>query len=172
MAYERDIDLRLLDMADDHAFINSNDPNKKVGAIITDVYGNVLSFGHNHFPNNWGKKENVFFDSLTREEKNIYIEHAERNAIYNLIGKDNAGKRHTMYATHFPCSNCAKGIVQSGIKRLVTWLDPEHMNGKWKDEIKWAMDILYKKSCNEDKVIISLYSKDTRKILYEFAPTN
>ena len=94
----------------------SKDPATQVGACI--VRDNkILSIGYNGFPNGcsddefpWDKTDNWL------ESKYPYVCHAELNAILNA-GKDLTGA--TIYVNLFPCNECAKAIVQSGIKEIV-----------------------------------------------------
>ena len=102
--------------------MRSKDPNSQVGACI--VRDNkILSLGYNGMPIGcdddimpWGREGNEL------ETKYMYVCHSELNAILNA-GKDLHGS--TMYVTLFPCNECAKAIIQSGIKRIV-YLDDKY----------------------------------------------
>lgn len=102
--------------------MRSKDPNSQVGACI--VRDNkILSLGYNGMPIGcdddimpWGREGNEL------ETKYMYVCHSELNAILNA-GKDL--HRSTMYVTLFPCNECAKAIIQSGIKRIV-YLDDKY----------------------------------------------
>jgi dCMP deaminase len=97
--------------------LRSKDPVTKVGAaIIRDK--RVLSLGYNGMPRGcddakmpWGKT-----DPDPLKTKYPFVVHAELNAILNA-NKDLTGS--TLYVTMFPCNECAKAIVQSGIKEVV-----------------------------------------------------
>ena len=112
----------------------SKDPDKKVGAVIVKDKI-VLGVGYNGFPRNDFYDEQMIFP-LTEDNENIlknknnFIVHAEVNAILNASMKVNGG---TIYCTLFPCHECAKIIVQSGIKEVV-YRDP----WKEKDTVKLA----------------------------------
>lgn len=103
----------------------SKDPNTKVGACIVSVDKKIVGIGYNGFPIGcsdaefpW-EKENE--DALMN--KYPYVVHAEPNAILNATTSlTNA----TMYVTLFPCNECAKLIIQSGIKRVVYIEDKYH----------------------------------------------
>lgn len=90
----------------------SKDESTKVGAIIVSEDGDPISFGFNGFPR--GVLE--LPERNTRPSKYDFSEHAERNAIY-LARRDLRGS--IMYVTCFPCPDCARAIVQSGISTLV-----------------------------------------------------
>ena len=96
--------------------MRSKDPNSQVGACI--VRDNkILSLGYNGMPIGcdddimpWGREGNEL------ETKYMYVCHSELNAILNA-GKDLHGS--TMYVTLFPCNECAKAIIQCGIKEVI-----------------------------------------------------
>lgn len=69
---------------------------------------------------NWGKQG----DRL--ENKHAYVIHAKVNAILNFKGNTNELKDAIMYVTLFPCNECAKFIVQSGIKKVIYLSDEDH----------------------------------------------
>lgn len=101
--------------------IRSKDPNTKVGACIS-KNKKVLSLGYNGAPRN-------IPDLLVplncrdktkplKEQKYPYIIHAEVNAILNYGGSLEDLKGSSIYVTSFPCYECAKIIIQSGIKNV------------------------------------------------------
>ena len=96
----------------------SKDPNTKVGACIVDEDNKVVSIGYNGMPRkvdenqlSWNKGEGL-------DSKYLYVCHAEFNAILNIRNGASL-KNCTIYVTLFPCNECAKAIVQTGIKKLV-----------------------------------------------------
>lgn len=94
----------------------SKDPNTQVGACIVDKNNIILSTGYNGFP--VGCSDDEFPWSRTGEEtKYPYVVHAELNAILNSGGKDLRGAR--IYVSLFPCNECAKAIIQSGIREVI-----------------------------------------------------
>ena len=95
----------------------SKDPNTQVGACIVNKSNKIMSVGYNGFP--VGCDDDVFPWERTGDEletKYAYVCHAELNAILNNRGANLEGCR--IYVTLFPCNECAKAIIQSGIKRL------------------------------------------------------
>ena len=92
--------------------MRSIDPSQKNGCVIVDDNKKVLSIGYNGFPR--GSKDELI--PLTRPEKYLFIEHAEKNAILN---KQFDIKDSTLYNVGFPCLPCFRSIIQSGIKRVV-----------------------------------------------------
>jgi len=88
--------------------IRSKDPRKQVGAVIVDTNNRILSTGYNGFP------KGVFEHShrWKKENKNLYVIHAEINALVHSRC-DLTGSK--IYSTLFPCLECAKAIIASGI---------------------------------------------------------
>jgi dCMP deaminase len=98
--------------------LRSKDPNTQVGACIVSEDNKILSMGYNGLPIGCSDDEfpwNREGDPL--DNKYMYTAHSELNAILNYRGGslDNA----KMYVTLFPCNECAKAIIQAGIKTLV-----------------------------------------------------
>ena len=96
----------------------SKDPNTQVGACIVSQDKKILSVGYNGAPNGYDDKdmpwdrEGDFINT-----KYAYVCHAELNAILNNKGSNLEGS--TLYVDLFPCNECAKAIIQSGIKEIV-----------------------------------------------------
>ena len=110
----------------------SKDPSTKVGAIAVGPKGNVIAQGYNGFPRG-------IFDSPrrlgTKEVKYKYVVHAEMNVIYNASYNGVSLDGATLYVTGLPvCSECAKGIIQVGIRKIVMSSDnvPQHWEDSWK----------------------------------------
>ena len=94
----------------------SKDPNTQVGACIVDRNNVILTTGYNGFPK--GCSDDEFpWDREGENTKYPYVVHAELNAILNASGKDLSGAR--IYVALFPCNECAKAIIQSGIKEVI-----------------------------------------------------
>lgn len=104
----------------------SKDPSTQVGACIVNQYNKIVGIGYNGFPIGCDD-ENLPWD---REASNIndtkypYVVHAEANAILNST-KDLHGSR--IYVALFPCNECTKLIIQSGIKEIV------YLSDKYRD---------------------------------------
>jgi len=100
----------------------SDDPDTQVGAVIIDARGSLLGVSANELP--IGVK--VAEERLTKPEKYLYIEHAERGAIYDAARRGNSLEGADMVVTMFPCADCARAIISSGIRLLWTRpLSPE-----------------------------------------------
>ena len=96
----------------------SKDPSTQVGACIVSDDNRILSTGYNGFPQGcsdddfpWNRDESL------GETKYNFVVHAELNAILNAGGKSLVGSR--IFVSLFPCHECAKAIIQSGVKEVV-----------------------------------------------------
>ena len=98
--------------------MRSKDPNSQVGACIVSDDNKILSMGYNGFPK--GCSDDVFPWDREGDEldtKYFYVTHSELNAILNYRGGSLDGAK--IYVTMFPCNECAKAIIQAGIRTVV-----------------------------------------------------
>ncbi len=98
----------------------SKDPNTQVGACIVDENNIIVSTGYNGLPIGCSDDE-YSWEREGSDTKYQYVVHAELNTILNATGKSLRGTR--LYVTLFPCNECAKAIIQSGIKEVVYMSD-------------------------------------------------
>lgn len=113
----------------DETFINiaetvkerSKDPNTQTGAVLVSADNRVLSIGYNGMPNSvndaempWDREADDPLDT-----KYPYVIHAERNAVLNFRGSLRELSGSTAYVTHYPCNECAKELIQVGVKRVI-----------------------------------------------------
>ncbi|MEF9920509.1 MAG: dCMP deaminase family protein [Erysipelotrichaceae bacterium] len=97
--------------------LRSKDPSTQVGAVIVSPQKKVVGIGYNGFPNGCSDDEFPWDREGDYEAtKYPFVVHAELNAILNST-KDLHGC--SIYVSLFPCNECAKAIIQSGIKRIV-----------------------------------------------------
>ena len=124
----------------------SKDPNTQVGACIVSADNRILSVGYNGTPNGY---EDTCFpwdrEGDPLETKYLYVVHAERNAILNYRGSNKDLEGAKLYVALFPCNECAKEIIQSGIKEVVYLSD---------------------KYANTDETIVSKRLFDECKVIY------
>ena len=104
----------------------SKDPSTQVGAAIVSAENKIVGIGYNGFPIGcsddtlpWARKADSKLDT-----KYPYVVHAEVNAILNKNAASAKGSR--CYVTLFPCNECAKIIIQSGISEVVYFSDKYH----------------------------------------------
>ncbi|MBQ6369295.1 MAG: dCMP deaminase family protein [Parasporobacterium sp.] len=97
----------------------SKDPSTQVGACIVSRDNKILSIGYNGFPIGCSDDEFPWEKTDTSPDHNkyLYSTHSELNAILNYRGGSLEGTK--LYVTLFPCNECAKAIIQSGIKTLI-----------------------------------------------------
>lgn len=108
------------------AAMRSKDPNTQVGACIVDSENRILSTGYNGFPSGCSDDEYPWDrEGKFTETKYPFVVHAELNAILNARGKNLTGAK--IYVALFPCNECAKAIIQSGIKEIV-YLSDKYAN--------------------------------------------
>jgi dCMP deaminase len=121
--------------------LKSKDQSTQIGAVIVGVDNEVLSTGYNSFTR--GLADDVE-SRQERPEKYFWFEHAERNAIYNAARVGTPLKGSSIYLTSgLPCMDCARGIVNSGIKkvyckRICTTTNKE----KWEESQKRSRELL------------------------------
>ena len=108
----------------------SKDPSTQAGAVITTQNNVVIGMGYNGFPRGidndklpW-EREGGFLDT-----KYAFVCHAEENAVYNSTTSVKDGK---IYCTLFPCNECTKTLIQTGIKEVVFESDKYHDTNVWK----------------------------------------
>ncbi|MDD2434752.1 MAG: dCMP deaminase family protein [Bacilli bacterium] len=100
--------------------MRSKDPSTQVGACIVGKDNRILSIGYNGAPN--GVEDEYFpwkREGHTLETKYAYVCHAELNAILNYRGSRKDLEGGKIYVDLFPCNECAKLIIQSGIKEVI-----------------------------------------------------
>ena len=116
----------------------SKDPSTKVGAVVIGKDGQVLSQGFNGFPRRIRDTEERFND---RERKYELVVHAEMNAIYNASLSGVSLRGATLYVYGLPiCNECAKGIIQVGIRKVVA-CRPKEYNSDWDKSNKLAEEL-------------------------------
>ena len=102
----------------------SKDPSTQVGACIVSQDNIIISTGYNGMPKGCSDDEYPW-ERTGAETKYPYVVHAELNAILNANGRDLRGSR--IYVALFPCNECAKAIIQSGVKEVL------YLSDKYKD---------------------------------------
>lgn len=109
-----------------YSSMRSKDPGTQVGACIVDNENKVVSIGYNGMPIGCNDDELPWGRGTGLDSKYLYVCHAEFNAILNArSGAQLKGCR--VYVTLFPCNECAKAVIQTGIKEIV-FLDNKYEN--------------------------------------------
>lgn len=117
----------------------SKDRSRKVGAVIVDDRNNVISLGWNGFPRD--VDDNVE-SRHERPMKYLFTEHAERNAIYNAAAKGVSLLGCKVYLQWYPCADCARAIIQSGISEVIC-VEPDWNDPTYKNDFEVTREMLY-----------------------------
>jgi dCMP deaminase len=121
-----------------HVSTWSKDKNKKVGAVIVDNDNIVLSMGYNGIPRGCDDTDESRYE---RPIKYLFTEHAERNAIYHAARHGVSLKDCKLYVTLFPCADCARAMIQSGITKLIA-PEPNLDHEVWGEHFKAAIQMM------------------------------
>ena len=117
----------------------SKDPNTKIGCVAIGRCGQIVSQGYNGFPRGVNDSEERLNN---RELKHKYVVHAEMNCIYNagLTGTSLEGS--TIYVYGLPvCHECAKGIIQAGVKEVRSYFNSDKDISRWIDSTLIATEM-------------------------------
>ena len=137
--------------------MRSKDPNTQVGACIVGKDHRILSMGYNGFPNGCSDEDFPWDrEGDPLKIKYPYVTHSELNAILNYRGGSLEGS--TLYVSLFPCNECAKAIIQAGIRTVV--YDCDKYNGT-------PMNTAAKKMFDAAGVIYYAYEHTGRTIKIE-----
>ena len=139
----------------------SKDPNTQVGACIVSDDNIIISTGYNGMPK--GCSDDVFpWDrkgETEAETKYPYVVHAELNAILNASGRDLRGSR--IFVALFPCNECAKAIIQSGIKEVI------YLSDKYNDTM---LNLVSKRMLSAAGVKFTQLETTVKSITLDFTP--
>jgi dCMP deaminase len=116
----------------------SPDRSRRVGCVIVGPDRDIVATGFNSFPR--GVDESIE-ERYSRPAKYFWTEHAERNAIYSAAKRGIALAGCTMYVPWFPCVDCARAIVQSGITRIVAHA-PDVSDARWGEGFRIGLVLL------------------------------
>jgi len=119
----------------------SKDESTKVGCVVVGPDREIRSTGYNGFPR--GVNDDIAYRKI-RPQKYDFTEHAERNAIYNATLTETSLKNCVAYVTLPPCVECARGIIQSGIREVI-YLDMPHDKAQkipgWRDKLAVSFEM-------------------------------
>lgn len=133
-----DWDIRFMELAH-HVAAWSKDPSTKVGAVIVKPDKTIVSVGYNGFPRGVDDDPSRYDN---RDMKYKFVVHAEANAILNA---NSPVKGCILYVTHQPCCECAKLIIQSGIKDVVTHQANDAMRNRFLESFQ-AAELMFKEA--------------------------
>jgi len=119
----------------------SKDPKHKIGAVAVSLKGQVLSQGYNGFPRGFPDSKELY---TNKDKKRQLVVHAEQNVIYNATYTGVCLSGATLYISGLPpCHECTKGIIQTGIARVVIDSTDAH---SWHESWQLSQEMLT--TCN------------------------
>ena len=136
----------------------SKDPNTQVGACIVSPENIIVSTGYNGMPKGCSDDE-FSWEREGEDTKYPYVVHAELNAILNTNGRNLRGSR--LYVALFPCNECAKAIIQSGVKEVV------YLSDKYDGT---PMNLASKRMLDAARVKRTQLKTDLKSITLDFVP--
>ena len=142
MSYDKDVEFMLEAYRWAEKF--STDPSTQNGAVLVSFDGwrdgQIVAWGANHFPQGVLESD----ERWQRPLKYSYVEHAERNAIFDAAARGVATAGLTMYVPWFACADCGRAIIQAGIREVVGHKLPilTDKNGSWDESIRIALGML------------------------------
>ena len=119
----------------------SKDPRTKIGAVLVKD-GIIISEGFNGFARKVKDKSIRYYD---KNIKYLFIVHGESNAILNAARNGISTYGSICYTNGIPCNECAKNLIQAGIKKVIVHAQWPEMNQKWKESIK-TTKIMFKEA--------------------------
>lgn len=135
-------DKRFLKLSE-HIATWSKDQSTKVGSVVVTKDRRIVSTGYN------GPPRGVDDDPVNHPERHdreaskyLFFEHAERNALYNAANLGVSVRDCTAYITMAPCTDCARGLINSGIRRVVYITEDNASNQRWAANTQIATDMM------------------------------
>jgi dCMP deaminase len=123
----------------------SKDRSTKVGAVIVSLDNRVISMGYNGFCRGI---DDDLEERHERPAKYFWTEHAERNAIYNAAFHGIKIEGATLYCSLFPCVDCARAIIQSGIKNIHVLSTPDFSHKTYGEQFKVSLEMFREADVN------------------------
>lgn len=130
----------------------SEDRSRRVGCVVVGDANEVRSTGYNGLPRGVSA-EHTERHSRENGEKYLWFEHAERNALFNMLRAGASTSNCRMYCNSFPCADCARAIIQSGVGELRTFA-PDLKDKKFGRHFEVALDMF-----KEGGVTVRFYSR-------------
>jgi dCMP deaminase len=151
-------DIRFLELAEQVSKW-SKDPSRKIGAIAVDDRS-VIAQGYNGFPRGISDHPERY---INRDIKYKYVVHAEMNVIYNATYNGVSLDGATLYVWGLPvCSECAKGIIQTGIKRVV--MPKQEIPDHWAESWETTQNMFVETNVDWEFIDVSNTGMDQRTI--------
>ena len=132
--------------------MKSKDQKTQNATIIVGPDNEIRSTGYNSFPR--GINDNLP-ERQERPEKYLWMEHGERNAIFNAARVGVSLKGCRAYVSGIPCMDCARGLVQVGVVKVIVHILKDYKSGLWEEHAIRTLKLFY-----EAGVIVSKYQGD------------
>jgi dCMP deaminase len=116
----------------------SKDRSRRCGAVIVDDRQVLVSQGWNGFPRGI---DDTVESRHQAPSKYMWTEHAERNAFYNAAANGHPTRGCTLYVSWYPCIDCARSIIQGGIRRIVC-VEPDWTDPTWGESFATTREML------------------------------
>lgn len=150
--------IKYINLAKYNANLFSKDPNTKVGCVIlTKDFSRILSTGVNGMPRHMNDEDQ---DRWQRPTKYSYVCHSEANAIANAARTGTPLDKSVICVTKFPCSTCAKLLIQAGICKIYT-VRADHSSETWGEDAKISEEMFKEVGVEVDQ----FYTHDIENIL-------
>lgn len=155
--FDQSEELLFLRQACQHAAEASSDQQTQNGAVLVARTGQIV-LAANTLPAISFKE-----DRLVRPHKYQYIEHAERNVIYAAAKRGICTEHATLYCPWFACTDCARAIIQAGIRRVVGHIVPYMKTPvRWQDSVRLADEML------DEAGVLRAYKDDELNVAFLF----
>lgn len=122
----------------------SDDPHRQVGCIILDSDGNQIATGTNKLPRGCAVTEH----RIEKPHKYTWIEHAERNAIFSAAKRGVSLEGSTIFVNWWPCVDCTRAIIQSGIQKIVAPSLPDFEHPRWGQQFRTSFEMVEETGLN------------------------
>jgi dCMP deaminase len=152
-------DLRFIELSS-HVAAWSKDRSRESGCVIVGPNREIRTTGYNGFPR--GISDDIE-ERHDRPAKYMWTEHAERNAIYNAARMGLSLESCTAYINWYPCVDCARALIQSGISRLVVASEPNFSDPTYGEGFRVADQMFYEAEVKVD--CLNLYESPKQKEL-------
>lgn len=141
----RDKAIAYFNLAKYQADTFSKDPSTKVGCIVLAPDSlQILTMGYNGMPRGIDETRPERWERPTKYQ---YVEHAERNALYNACRHGTPLQGSIAVVTLFPCVDCCRGLIQSGIQTVVS-VTPDESHERWGRDFTRSLDMLREANVN------------------------
>ena len=134
---------QLMILAKTYSNMMSDDPDTRVGAVFVDKNLQILSIGCNHSPYSLklNIKSNMNKNKFIKPMKYDWVEHAERNAIFNALNNGVSLHGSICITTLVPCTECTRAIISSGISHVYTFM-PNTKDSRWAQQFNSTSKLL------------------------------